>query len=31
MVEADLELAQQEKILKEAGHESRRPEQEQGR
>jgi len=31
MVDADMELAQQEKILKEAGHESRRPEQEQGR
>jgi len=30
-VDADMELAQQEKILKEAGHESRRPEQEQGR
>jgi GDPmannose 4,6-dehydratase len=31
MVEADMELAQQEKILKEAGHSSRKPEMEQGR
>jgi GDPmannose 4,6-dehydratase len=31
MVDADMELAQQERILKDAGHESRRPEQEQGR
>ena len=30
MVEADMSLAEQEKILKEAGHQGRRPEREQG-
>jgi GDPmannose 4,6-dehydratase len=31
MVDSDMKLAEQEKILKEAGHQSRHPEQEQGR
>ncbi len=31
MVDADMKLAEQEKILKDAGHAGRSPEQEQGR
>jgi hypothetical protein len=31
MVHADMELAEQEKLLKSAGHQTRGPEQEEGR